>query len=473
MSRSTLHTEVLQSLILLVYIALITFSPSLQFMPKYIVWFVDRQRLLELLLLTLILVFSLLHKPDLKNSIFINSKLRNAFFILLALASLSSLFAVSQRLALIEISVFAGLCYLALFVSNLYVENKEDFTKKLTYTIWASLLLYLVSFYSGYITATIFKTPLNWPFPFTGFSNIRSFNQYQLWTLGLISLPLLAFDLQSKVKRFCLYFALTLWWVLLFYSASRGVLIAWLLGALMTAVVYQKIAWLFLKSQLIQIASGYISYYILFKIIPAIHQSTIVTSSVIRETTNDRIALWNLALTIIKNFPFSGTGPMNYVFYSTTNAHPHNSVLQLATEWGLPATTVILAISGFAIYCWLKKFTVNKLQSLPKLESQLTIILFFTIITNAIYSLVDGVIVTPISQVLMFTVIGLMVGHYSYNRIITIDRNPKFRPVFAGVVLLVLICSTLPEITRGLSGNEKGFSMGYTAIGPRFWFESK
>jgi putative inorganic carbon (hco3(-)) transporter len=466
-------TKLIQLLIVFTYVGLITLLPSIQFMPKYIIWFQDRQRLLELLLIIFVLIYSFLNKKIAKNIIHVNPKLRYLLFILLLLSIVSSLLAISPRHAFIEISVFAGLCYLSIYVAEQFLNDKEIFSKRVIYVLWASVVLYMVSFYSGYITATIFKTPLTWPFPFTGFSNIRAFNQYQLWSIGILSLPLLTFRLNNYRSHTFLHAGLTLWWVLLFYSASRGVLVAWFIGALITLAIYRKLAWPFLKLQFFQLTTGYIAYYVLFKTIPTTLHSSIVTNTVIRETTNDRLALWNLAFTLVKNFPFFGAGPMGYAWYSQTNGHPHNSFLQLASEWGLFATLIILTITGYGVYHWLKKLNPSRLATQSKLTNHLTIILFFTIITNAAYSLVDGVIVMPISQVLMFTMIGLMIGLYLSNDKVTTSKDSRFRPVFAWVVLFTMIWSTYPEIARGLSGNEKGFSMGYSAIGPRFWREVK
>jgi putative inorganic carbon (hco3(-)) transporter len=465
------------ALIILVFIALVTLLPSLHFMPKVIIWFTDGQRLLELLLLSIVLLESTLIGLKKTNNIEksqlgpINNKLDYAFLVLLASVTISVCLAQSPRHAVIEVSTFAALSYLALFIARLYRENKQAFIRGFIYAIWAGIALYMVSFYVGYITACIFKTPLNWPLPFTGFSNIRSFNQYQLWTLGLICLPLLAFNLKNYIKA-GLYVGLVCWWVLLFYSASRGVLIAWLMGVTITAITYQKLAWPFLRMQLISLFLGYCTYYLLFQVMPHLLNSTLITGTILRESTNDRIELWNQAILLLKSNPWFGVGPMHFAWNSNTNAHPHNSILQLGSEWGLPATLTILTIMGYGVYCWFKKFNVNNLKAKSRFESYLAIILFFTVITNAMYSLVDGVIVMPISQVLMFTMIGLMIGQYAKESLTNTDNyNNKFKPIFAGVMLVALVWATFPEISRGLSGDEKGFSMGYTALGPRYWKE--
>ena len=218
--------------------------------------------------------------------------------------------------------------------------------------------------------------------------------------------------------------------------------------------------------------SGYISYIVLFKIIPEQSNFTLVVGTIMRETTNDRIGLWSVALDLVLKHPIFGVGPMQYVWHYPTNAHPHNSLLQLASEWGLPATLIILLISVYGIHKWLTRFNKNKLISSNKSDANLTILLFFTVVANFVYSLVDAVIVMPISQVMMFITIGLMIGHYLYGNIPEISKS-LFRPIIAGIVLISLAISTLPEITQGISGSEKGFSMGYSAIGPRFWREMK
>ncbi|HSI37523.1 MAG TPA: O-antigen ligase family protein [Methylotenera sp.] len=468
-------SKALQSLITVVFAALIIFLPSIHFMPKVIVWFSDGQRILELLLLIIILLNAAL--IDKKNSLIAEHKLSNnylnfAFIALLGFTAISAGLAESPRHAVIEVSTFAALGCFALYIKHLYQQNKILFVKKITYALWVSITLYMVSFYIGYITACVYKIPLNWPQPFNGFSNIRSFNQYQLWSLGLICLPLLAFNLKKSISALA-YLGLISWWVLLFYSASRGVIIAWLVGMLISAIIYRKLAWPFLRLQLISVFLGYGAYYFLFQVMPHLLNSSLVTGSILRETTSDRIELWNQAIILVKNSPWFGVGPMHFAWNSATNAHPHNTILQLAAEWGVPATLIILTIAVYGFYCWLKKFNFENLKSESKLDSNLTVILCFTIITNSAYSLVDGVIVMPVSQVLMFTTIGLLIGHYFYNDSVSLKSNSFINPIYAALILISLACSTYPEVLNGISGKEKGFSMGYSALGPRYWKEIK
>jgi putative inorganic carbon (hco3(-)) transporter len=487
-------TTIMHSLVILAFIALITFSPSLHFIP-YIESH-DCQRIIQLLLLALVLLDGIFIGFDKTDKIPVNNKLRLGFFALLALAIASTVHSLEPRYAVIEVTIFAALCYLALFVARLYRKNSEAFIEQLTYALLASILLYMVSFYVGYATAMAMKKTLAWPYPFYGFSNIRLFQQYQLWGLGLICLPLLAFNLSMKAKIW-LQVALALWWALLFYAASRGVTLGWIVALIATAIVYKKLAWPFIRIQLISTFSGLGAYWLLIKVIPTWIASTattaasgaasnaIVTSSIFRDTTYDRLDLWKVAYVMIKNFPSLGVGPMHFYNYNSFGTHPHNSVLQLASEFGVPATLVILAIAGYSFYCWMQKFNAKQLQPTTKLNSNLAIILFFTVTASGAYSLVEGVIVMPISQVLMFTMIGLMIGQYTENTWLVdntepIKRKLRFRPIFAAIILIFMILSIRPELERGLTSanrvmapGERAFSMAPDTINPRIWMQQR
>ena len=468
--------QFIKPFIFFVFVALIVLLPSLHFMPGYLTHH-DGHRLLMLLLLVLTMLYSLTSKQNYCNKLVINAKIRYGFFALLVLACISSYLSKAPRHAIIEMSIFAGLSYLALFVAEQFQQQGKAFTKQLVSALWVGVLLYLFAFYVAYITAGVFKTPLIWPRPLLGFNNPRFFNQYQLWCIGLICLPMLAEDVSTNTKRW-LSVALTLWWVLLFYSASRGVLLAWLAASVITLAFYKKSAWPFLRLQISTLIAGLVSFFALFKLIPILIGTQLVTGDVLRDTTSDRLELWFKAFHLTVENPIFGVGPMNFPWYNLTSFHPHNTILQLSSEWGIPATLIIIGIVGYGAKNWLKKFNLTPLKTKSNYDLNLSIILFFTVVTNGIYSMVDGVIVMPMSQVLMLTVIGLMIGQYcSANNQELVETNKLnilkiklgFRPIFAAVVIVSLVWSNLPEIRQGLSGYKLGFSTGAGKINPRIW----
>lgn len=454
---------------ILVFVGLIVLLPSLHFMPSYLTYH-DGHRLLMLLLLVLTLLYSLSNKQNFCNQLIIDAKLRYMLFILFALACISSYLAIAPRHAIIEVSIFIGLAYLALFVSELYYQEGTIFTKRLIFALWVGVLLYLFAFYVGYITACVFKTPVAWPKPLLGFNNPRFFNQYQLWSIGLLCLPLLVTETSKNAKR-GLGIALTLWWVLLFYSASRGVVLAWLAGAVLTWALYKELAWPFLRLQILSFITGLISYFILFELVPILINMELVTGTILRESSSNRVELWVKAFQLTWDNPLFGVGPMGFAWYNSTSFHPHNTIMQLTSEWGLPATLVCFWIAVYTMKKWFKKFNLVELKNKTKYDVDLSIILFFTIVTNGLYSLVDGVVVMPMSQIFMATIIGLMIGQY-----LSFTDSPAglknrlgFRPIFSLVVIISLIWSNLPEIKQGLSGYELGFSTGPGKTNPRIW----
>jgi putative inorganic carbon (hco3(-)) transporter len=268
-------------------------------------------------------------------------------------------------------------------------------------------------------------------------------------------------------------------WILLYYSASRGVLLALLCGTILTTKIYRQYTWPFFRVLVISMLTGLAGYYALLKTSSYANGSDLTLATVLRNTTEDRIQLWKNALQLWIEHPFLGIGPMNFPWYSSTFGHPHNSLLQLLAECGFPATILLLLIFGNGVCHWVKRFDTNYFARETSINGNLVVILFFTLITNVFYSLVDGVIVMPISQVLMFTIIGVMIGHYNTDtchqqkdKLTNINHTLKIVSI-ACTILFTLLWSASPEIVKAFNNNEKRFSMGYDAAGPRFWWEIK
>lgn len=92
---------------------------------------------------------------------------------------------------------------------------------------------------------------------------------------------------------------------------------------------------------------------------------------------------------------------------------------------------------------------------------------------RTLYSLVDGVNVMPLSQVMMAVVAGLMLGLYGNGnkRSSEVRRKYLVHPIFAGIVLVALTWPVLPELLPRLLGNEQMIPSGYTIMHPHFWQE--
>lgn len=467
-------TLITQMFTITLFLFLIVFSLNyslLPYQPGY-----DEKRIIELLIISIALLWNILDGMSTEHvSPSWKIKIRCAIFVLITLSGVSAFLSASPRHAVLEICLFAGLFYLSLFTAGLWREYRLTLVQWLVYAIMLGAIFYMVGFFTGYLASFLEAIPLRWPEPFFGFSNIRAFNQYQLWTLTLLCLPLLGFNIERTGIRCWLFVVLTGWWVLLFVSASRGVLLAWLLAMPVTAAVYRQIAWPLLRLQLTSFIMGLSCYGLLFHLVPSFLVGGVLTrpESVLRNTTYDRISLWKQACSMIQTHPWFGVGPMHYAWYpNEIAAHPHNSLLQLAAEWGLPATLLMLILAGYGVFCWLKRLNPTSLKAAPELDQHLAVALFFTLVANACYSLVDGVIVMPLSQVMMAGIIGLMLGFYNNDstQFEVVSKN-LVHQLFASVVLVALVWSVLPELLPRMLGNEQIIPIGYQTMGPRFWQE--
>ena len=391
--------------------------------------------------------------------------------LVVALGCVSAYLSPAPRYALQEVSLFCGLFFLSGFTASLWGKYAESLLKNLVYSVLLGAILYMIGFYTGYVASYLENIPLKFPEPFFGFSNIRAFNQFQLWTLALLSLPILSFNIQRRCLRWGLYLSLVAWWVLYFYSGSRGVIVAWLSAMLVTAGVYRQLSRPLLVLQLQGAASGLLIYGLLFQYLTTADPGKIASQSALRTQTNDRAYLWQQAWEMLGNHPWFGIGPMHYAWYPNyIAAHPHNSLLQLAAEWGLPATIIILLIFALGIYRWLSRFNADSLLEESEFRRNLLVTLFFTLVANSIYSLFDGVIVMPLSQLMLAVVVGLMLGIFS-NQPYLADMPAKLTPhrIFAGMVLIALVWSVLPDVLPRVCYRNDLIDNRYHVAGPRFW----
>ena len=174
--------------------------------------------------------------------------------------------------------------------------------------------------------------------------------------------------------------------------------------------------------QIISIIGGWLLYKSLYLTIApmhAMHVSDIITNnsyvvSSLSHTSLGRYELWKYAISLIAKFPLLGVGPLHFAFNSKAfydissynlAAHPHNSLLLIASEWGLIVTLLVCIVIVWAGIKWIKNL-------LGKDELAQDGLISLTISLNAgiFYSLISGVTVMPLSQVMLFLTMGWMLG---------------------------------------------------------------
>ncbi len=262
------------------------------------------------------------------------------------------------------------------------------------------------------------------------------------------------------------------WWVLLFASQSRGAPLAIAIAVIITLLIFRRGAWPVVKTTLLTAIGGWAAYLFLFIYIPNLE-----TKTRLAQLTEDpaRLHLWQLALDMISENPWLGVGPMHYAYYpNNIAAHPHNSLLQLAAEWGLPVAIILVVLAYWGIYAWAVKYFKNADTLRKGKQNDLWVALLCSLIAGIAYSMVSGVIVTPMSQTIFAVITGTMLGLYYTTPPSPIPAiiHTSILRVIAGTMLIGLLWALIPDFTLKFGIAPQQHLQGKTTtFGPRFWQE--
>jgi O-antigen ligase len=136
-----------------------------------------------------------------------------------------------------------------------------------------------------------------------------------------------------------------------------------------------------------------------------------VVDRTIENPASSRWPLWRRAWEMTLAHPWLGAGPLHFAHYGRDvqiGAHPHNWVLQIASEWGIPALICLMT----AIALGLKKLLAVR-EHLEPTDSKnyLTLAALLTIaVAILVDGLVSGLIVMPTSQLWIVLYVGCAWG---------------------------------------------------------------
>jgi O-antigen ligase len=210
------------------------------------------------------------------------------------------------------------------------------------------------------------------------------------------------------------------WWLILFSSGTRGTLLGLIIAVPVTAWAFGRQGLPLLKWQAASATLGLVLYCLLFLLPPllggmdtsAIQEGTINRSL---SHAHGRFYLWEVALGMVADNPLLGVGPMHYACGITNGiaAHPHNAILQLAAEWGLPVTAMVLCLWVIGIRAWIHQGrTIRNSETQFNIHPILYPALLASLVTASVHALFSGIIVMPLSQVIMILIISCMLAIY-------------------------------------------------------------
>ncbi|MBI5451581.1 MAG: O-antigen ligase family protein [Gammaproteobacteria bacterium] len=446
----------------------------------------NEKRVLELGLLmlgaTLLLTSRALHRGWLNIFVSLPASVKITLFTLMMLGLTSAWFSRLPVWAVIDVATYVLITITTLSFAAACRQLPQWVDKILAATLLAVMTGYSIQFISGLIAA--FTNPaigLIQSALFSNFAHVRFFSQFQSWLLPLSILPVLLLSRPSKWGiKYLAAAATTAWWFMLFTSGTRASLLALPVAAILVITFYRRAAWPWLRWMLLTAATGLIVYLMVFFVLPTLTHTTstasVITNTVGRDLTDSsgRWILWQRAIEMIQQHPLLGVGPMHYACDPTNHiaAHPHNSTLQIAAEWGLPALLVMVFILGYGIVSWLQR---SRTHPLPEPGQTLKIALLASLLTAAVHAQFCGILIMPLSQVMLMVVVGRMLSQH-LNPAAGLDHIPAYATpalfIICAATLLTIVIFVLPQIPT-LEHWQSDIQLHGYALEPRFWQQGR
>lgn len=300
-----------------------------------------------------------------------------------------------------------------------------------------------------------------WPARHLGFGNMRQVNHMQVWLLPLVWA--LAAASPAGWKRAGLRAIAAATVALMVATSGRGVLVALGLGltvALLTVRTGQRAL---LREVAVSAVLGMVAWAVLFA-----GSATVLDRA--EDGLNGRGQLWAGALRMVAEHPWLGVGPMHFVYAPTrSGAHPHNLVLQIASEWGVPAALLAVALALGAGVGWLRHAR-RAAPADPAWMAGLTA----AFAGAAVYSLVDGFLIAPVSQILAVLVLGALLAEALPEARRPLPVRASWRDVaLAGVALPALAALLAVAASDGPTLGRRAYDLRASQVSsyglPRFW----
>ncbi len=441
-------------------VAVLGLTALLPLVRFYEISWYDQHRIGQIFIFFLVGVFFLLYRGP---YIFFG-KWGWAWAAVIALGMLSSALSANKVAGFTEVGLLVCSIGLTTFIATLHsrwpTETRFCFLLALRLTCYGLVLQFWLTYLAALSHPDLYFHP--WML-IDGFSNVRF--QGQFFTMAL---PVLLVATWGEPTRYSNSLrALDTWVVLsgvcmVVIAGTRGTLAAWAI----TSVVFafggpnlRRIAlWM-----VACVMGGLLLAPALMEFLPG-GAKGLRTSVESLTGLSSREVIWGLALDAIRQNPWLGIGPMGFAdIPNKVAAHPHQAFLQVAAEWGILAAITLIIILFYFIYQSFQEIYQYK-------ESNKFFIKFgliFGLFGGLIQSMVDGVLVTPYSQILLSIFIGKNIASNFYSFIYYETKNIKLK-IFYILYFIFYIFILYATDKNSTQISTTNFSGGY----PRYWMTS-
>ena len=406
------------------------------------------------------------------------------------LGLISSMASYSPRHALHEWANLAMLFLVSWMIANEVACNSSDWLDRILLLCGIGCSLYIFQALVAYGSALAVGQQPDPRDLVVGFDNYRFLNHIQT-----ISLPLLGILATRRFKSGApAYFnpiywfvILLLWWMLTFVTGGRGTFVGVWSGMLLVLGLHRRQAWPWFRAMSLSCVAGLAAYLFFYLLVPLLNglQPFGFLVDIAQRTAADpgssRLPLWQRSIELVLLHPWLGIGPLHFAHYSqdlAIAAHPHNALLQIASEWGLPA---LIALGALVLLGVRLLISAGRTVLLTDFRNQAFFSAFAaTGVSIAVDSMVSGLIVMPASQLWIALYLGCAWGWaVSQIRPEKPRRAITFSPMryaFMGGVLMLIVLHAKglwPELLDLPSHETKSKALGFyterSHFTPRLW----
>lgn len=409
------------------------------------------------------------------------------------LSATSALIAYYPRAALLDWAWMHALTLLALFSAWLFNQAKGHWEKYWLAPAGIAALLYTFWFFvtnSDYLFSYDFRSVAT---AFPGFSKSRYFSDFQSVLLFLAPLAVQRY-LSGRRSRVLGWLLVGLFYMLAFVAGSRSILAGQIVAHCLLFLAGGKGYLRQFRMYMLCWGAGFVLYWLIIVLYapwsvslgdpgqgrgaPA-EASVPVTGVVARYDSSGRGQLVEKSFRLMSSAPWLGIGGRHYGCFMKTDfhdplnpdngdaAHPHNAVLQLAVEWGLPVALAVTA--GVA---WLLIRIGMRIGRDQTEDVRLTLALFGGLLALLAHGMVTGVLNAPVSQMLLVLLLGWSISFASTKHVTLRSRAyaSTFCVAVAGLGLGMGWLFVQEASDLILSANSNTGSVSPTwYLAPRFW----
>ncbi len=451
-------------------------SNQIVLLPDLPNWY-DQQRFLALLVLAVGLFFYAL-RPLYPTSPWATGLMLGAVIL--------SLISPLPGWAFAESALFMGLVILAAWINSALRPIQMQRPKLILYCLIIYTMLISLPPLMQYLLAINHHQEFHLASLFRGFSNHRFFSQVESVLIPLAALPAITLSEASHWRRLG-NVAACLLWLLAFAAGTRAFYVAIMSSTIFALFAYDQTGKVWCRWQIRFALIGWSGYVLLFMLAPKLLSFSISSDNARLNTlegglnSSGRLEMWIASFMLILEHPLTGIGPMHFATLTQSAstqgfaAHPHNVIIQLLVEWGLPfGIAAIATITTFTVRFW-QKLVQN---STTRTKSTEISVIAISLITALIYSLFDGTVVTPYTQILLALFIGLTwsLSKEEFKTRQEVHRNfivrlntflTRILCMMSGVFLIWLATTPLNALTphvENYATSQRG-----QALWPRFW----